>query len=162
MNVPVSIVTTPSRILVGMKRELSLSNYDVAILWQEFKPRKKEILYTTSNDLFSLAMYPANYFDVFDPTKLFTRAACMEVSMLEEVPRGFEIFNIPESLYAVFHYEGSNTSNEIFEYIYGTWIPASGYRLDDRPHFEVLGEKYKNGSVDSEEEIWIPIKKTMD
>jgi AraC family transcriptional regulator len=30
--------------------------------------------------------------------------------------------------------------------------------LDNRPHFEILGEKYKQGSPDSEEEIWIPVK----
>jgi len=30
--------------------------------------------------------------------------------------------------------------------------------LDDRPHFEVLGDKYKNADPDSEEEIWIPIR----
>jgi AraC family transcriptional regulator len=45
----------------------------------------------------------------------------------------------------------------IFQYIYSTWLPASGYALDNRPHFELLGEKYKQGSPHSEEEIWIPI-----
>ncbi len=162
MNVPVNIVTSPSRTLVGMRRELSLSNYDVAVLWQQFMPRRKEINNTLSNDLFSLAIYPSNYFEAFDPNKLFTRIAAVEVNNIDQVPSGFEIVNIPESFYAVFHYKGSNNTNAIFEYIYSTWIPASGYRLDDRPHFEVLGEKYKNGSADSEEEIWIPIKKTMD
>ena len=44
-----------------------------------------------------------------------------------------------------------------FSNINGTWIAKSDYNLDDRPHFEVLGEKYIN--ADSEEEIWIPIKK---
>lgn len=39
-----------------------------------------------------------------------------------------------------------------------TWLPASDYNLDNRPHFEVLGEKYKNNDPTSEEEIWIPIK----
>jgi AraC family transcriptional regulator len=32
------------------------------------------------------------------------------------------------------------------------------YELDDRPHFEILGDKYKNNDPNSEEEIWIPIK----
>lgn len=27
-----------------------------------------------------------------------------------------------------------------------------------QPHFEVLGEKYKDNDPTSEEEIWIPIK----
>jgi AraC family transcriptional regulator len=42
---------------------------------------------------------------------------------------------------------------------FSTWLPDSEYRLDVRPHFEVLGEKYKNDDPESEEEIWIPIKK---
>jgi AraC family transcriptional regulator len=37
-------------------------------------------------------------------------------------------------------------------------VPASNYDLDDRPHFEILGDKYKNGDPNSEEDIWIPIK----
>ncbi|MEP1984886.1 MAG: GyrI-like domain-containing protein, partial [Maribacter dokdonensis] len=38
------------------------------------------------------------------------------------------------------------------------WIPNSEYQLDGRPHFEVLGAKYKNNDPNSEEEVWIPIK----
>jgi AraC family transcriptional regulator len=38
------------------------------------------------------------------------------------------------------------------------WLPNSAYALDDRPHFEALGEQYKNNDPNSEEEIWIPIK----
>ncbi|WP_339791455.1 GyrI-like domain-containing protein [uncultured Imperialibacter sp.] len=49
----------------------------------------------------------------------------------------------------------------MFEYIFGTWLPASAYDLDDRPHFEVLGDNYKNNDPTSEEEIWIPIRPRM-
>lgn len=52
----------------------------------------------------------------------------------------------------------SVTVYSIFQYIFGTWLPASGYYLDNRPHFEILGHKYKNNDPDSEEEIWIPVK----
>lgn len=69
------------------------------------------------------------------------------------------IFIIPAGQYAVFHYKGShNNGFDVFSYIFGEWLPASGYELDDRPHFELLGPKYKNGDPDSEEEIWIPIR----
>jgi AraC family transcriptional regulator len=43
-------------------------------------------------------------------------------------------------------------------YIFNTWLPQSNYQLAPRPHFEILGEKYKNNHPDSEEEIWIPIQ----
>ena len=48
--------------------------------------------------------------------------------------------------------------SKTFQYIFGTWMPDSGYKWDNRPQFEILGEKYKNNDPSSEEEIWIPIK----
>jgi AraC family transcriptional regulator len=69
-----------------------------------------------------------------------------------------ESFILYGGLYAVFDYKGSSVDNRIFQYIYMNWIPNSEYQLDNRPHFEVLGEKYRNNDPTSEEEIWIPIK----
>jgi AraC family transcriptional regulator len=68
------------------------------------------------------------------------------------------IFTLAGGLYAVFDYKGSSNDYSIFQYIFGTWIPDSNYLLDDRPHFEVLGEKYRNADPNSEEEISIPIR----
>ncbi|WP_371811654.1 GyrI-like domain-containing protein [Flavobacterium sp. M31R6] len=42
--------------------------------------------------------------------------------------------------------------------MFRTWIPNSKYDLDHRPHFEILGAKYKKDDPNSEEEIWVPIK----
>jgi AraC family transcriptional regulator len=50
------------------------------------------------------------------------------------------------------------TASKTFEYIFETWLPNSDYLVDNRLHFELLGEKYKNKDLDSEEEIWIPIQ----
>jgi len=41
---------------------------------------------------------------------------------------------------------------------FGTWLPNSEYALDNRPHCDILGKKYKNDDPSSEEEIWVPIK----
>ena len=70
-----------------------------------------------------------------------------------------ETFTLSAGTYVVFEYKGPGNDNSIFQFIFGTWHPNSNYLLDDRPHFEVLGEKYKNGDPDSEEEIWIPVLK---
>ncbi|MDP4819728.1 MAG: GyrI-like domain-containing protein [Saprospiraceae bacterium] len=57
------------------------------------------------------------------------------------------------------NYKGpSSDSATFFQFIFGTWLPNSDYILDDRPHFEVLEERYTNDDPNSEEEIWIPIK----
>ena len=94
----------------------------------------------------------------FDPEVTFDKWAAVEVPDFHSMPAGMEAFELPEGLYAAFHYKGFSADNAIFQYIFATWLPASGYQLDDRPHFEVLGEKYKNNDPDSEEEIWIPVR----
>jgi AraC family transcriptional regulator len=88
----------------------------------------------------------------------FEKWAVVEVSDFDKVPNKMETFVLESGLYAVFHYRGLNTDNRIFIHIFGNWLPNSDYLLDNRPHFEILGEKYKNGDPNSEEEIWIPIK----
>src|SRR5690606_22833685 len=94
----------------------------------------------------------------FNPTNEFDRWATVEVADFDNVPIDMETFILPSGLYAVFEYQGLSTDNSIFQYILGKWLPESEYDLDDRPHFEVLGEKYKNNDPSSEEEIWIPIR----
>ena len=43
-------------------------------------------------------------------------------------------------------------------FILNSWLPNSEFDIDNRPNFEVLGEKYKRTDPSSEEDIWIPIK----
>jgi AraC family transcriptional regulator len=70
-----------------------------------------------------------------------------------------ESFILTGGLYAVFIHKGAASEGKrTFSYIFGPWLPASEYSIDDRPHFEILGKKYKNEDPCSEEEIWIPIK----
>ena len=137
------ITTIEDRRLVGMSAELSLANYQIGALWQEFMPRRMAIKSTVSTDLFSVAIYDPHYFIQFNPVNRFTRWAAMEVAELEQLPDGMEGFTLKGGMYAVFDYKGLNTDFYIFQYIYGTWLPASEFELDDRPHFEVLGANYK-------------------
>ena len=123
-------------------------------------PRLKEIKNKISADLFSVQLYNNDYnFNQFDPSAYFTKWAATEVSCIDDVPANMEILIIPQGLYAIFLHKGSNADNSTFQYIFQTWLPNSTqYLLDNRPHFEILGEKYKNNDSSSEEEIWIPIK----
>ena len=137
---------------------MSLANYHVGALWGRFMPRRKEIAGTISSDLISMAVYGPNHFLNFDPCREFEKWAACEVKSFDSLPAEMETFIIPEGLYAVFHYKGLNTDFGIYDYIFKSWLPDSGYQLDERPHFEILGEKYRNNDMNSEEEIWIPIK----
>jgi len=120
--------------------------------------RRKEITNNRTNDLISMQVYKPTYFSDFNPTNEFEKWATIEVTDFDSIPDNMKTFILTAGLYAVFHYKGSSMDNSIFQYIFGTWIPNSNYLLDDRPHFEVLGEKYKNADPNSEEELWIPIR----
>lgn len=83
----------------------------------------------------------------------------MEVTNFNSVPEKMKTLVIPSGLYAVFNYKGSAAeAAKFYQYIFATWLPDSDYILDNRPHFALMGEKYKNDSQDSEEEIWIPLR----
>jgi AraC family transcriptional regulator len=147
--------------LVGMKLTMSLADNKTATLWRSFKPRQKEILNNLNGDLFSLQIYPPDYFQPFDPKKEFVKWALVEVADFDRLPEGMEPFILPGGEYAVFLHKGSSADSSTFQYIFKEWLPASQYLPDERPHFEILGDRYKNGDPASEEEIWIPIRRKL-
>lgn len=151
-------VTIDEKKLVGKRMKMSLAENKTGELWQSFSPRRREITSNVSSNLISLSVYKNDHFKNFKMTNEFEKWACVEVSSFENVPAGMEMLLLPGGLYAVFDYKGLSTDKSIFQYIFGTWVPGSGYNLDNRPHFEVLGDKYRNNDPTSEEEIWIPVK----
>jgi len=154
------IVTIKPKILVGINQKMSLTNNTTAQLWQKFMPMRKLIKQTVGNDLYSLQQYNGVLsLSTFSPDNTFTKWAAVEVEHGNDIPENMEALTLAGGLYAVFLYKGLPANYAAtFRYIFGTWFPQSDYEVDDRPHFEVLGEKYSNTSPESEEEIWIPIK----
>lgn len=144
--------------LIGIHLNMTLNNNKTMELWKTFMPRKNEILNNVSEELISMQVY-SNGITLGDMNQPFEKWAVKEVLTFDNIPKDMEAFTLEEGLYAVFHYKGLSSDISIFLYIFNTWLPSSDYILDNRPHFEVLGEKYKNGDPNSEEEIWIPIKK---
>ena len=150
------IETLPEKKLVGQRMRMTLASNKTGELWRNFMPRRREIKSVTSN-LFSMQVYNQPM-DVGNFNQEFEKWAAIEVIDFDTIPAGMESFELPGGLYAVFFYRGLSTDTKIFQYIFGSWLPGSNYLLDNRPHFEILGERYKNNDPNSEEEIWIPIK----
>ena len=144
--------------LVGVHLMMSLVANRTGQLWGSFMPRRKEVKNAATAELISLQIYGPDHFQEFNPANEFTKWACVEVSQFDHIPPGMNSLVVPASLYAIFRHKGSSTDTSTFQYIFTQWLPASKYELDDRPHFEVLGEKYKNSDPSSEEDIYIPIK----
>ncbi|MFY9309317.1 MAG: GyrI-like domain-containing protein [Bacteroidia bacterium] len=153
------IVQLAEKKLVGKRLRMSLANDKTGELWRSFMMDRKGIPNAVGANLYSMQSFDPGYFEKFDPRNEFEKWAVAEVADFNSVPAGMEAKVLPAGRYAVFHYKGSSANGaHIFQYIFGKWLPGSEYTLDSRPHFEVLGEKYKNNSADSEEEIWIPVK----
>ncbi len=137
---------------------MSLSDNKTQLLWQSFMPRRKEIQNPIRTLLYSMQVYDPSYFVNFNPETEFEKWASIEVTDFDTVPDDMETILLPGGLYAVFLHKGAaSEAPRTFGYIFGTWLPGSEYLLDNRPHFEILGEKYRNDHPDSEEEIWIPV-----
>jgi AraC family transcriptional regulator len=153
-----NILQSNEKKLVGVYQTMSLANHSVAELWKRFMPVKKEIPNQVSSNLLSVSIYLELYFHQFSPFQEFEKWAAVEVSDFVNIPNQTKTMILPSGLYAVFDYKGLNTDTRIFQYIHSEWLPDSDFELDNRPHFEILGERYKNNDPKSEEEIWIPIK----
>jgi AraC family transcriptional regulator len=147
--------------LIGKKVRMSFVGNKTRELWQSFMPKRADIKKTIGSALYSVEIYnDTNFFRDFNPAKEFEKWAAVKVSDFSVIPDGMESLMIPAGDYAVFQYKGKpSAARATYQYIYGNWIPGSEYSLDDRPHFALMGEKYKGEDPDSEEELWIPIKK---
>lgn len=157
----VSIEKLPKKTLVGKSLKMSLTNNKTPQLWKSFMTEKSAIKNAIGTDLYSIQVYnQTTYFSNFNPQTEFTKWATIEVANHQNIPNNFSSFTLESGLYAVFlHKGGVSEFQKTFQYIFSQWLPNSEYDLDDRPHFELLGEKYKNNNVDSKEEVWIPICK---
>lgn len=144
--------------LIGKRLIMSLVDNKTAELWRSFMPRRKEITNNLTNEMIAMQVYEPSHFEAFNPNNKFEKWATVEVTNFEIVPDGLETFTLLGGLYAVFDYKGLSTDTRIFQFIFENWLPNSAYDLDNRPHFEVLGDKYSNNDPSSEEEIWIPIQ----
>ncbi len=158
MNPKPIIEQIPEKKLVGKRLTMSLANNKTGQLWSSFMLVRKTIENTANHFLYSLQVYDPSHFINFNPAKEFEKWAAIEVTQFNIIPEGMETLTLPSGLYAIFHYKGLSSDPSIFQYIFGTWLPLSEYVLDDRPHFELLGEKYKNNDTASEEDIYVPVK----
>ena len=149
----------PQKKLVGHVMEMSLVNNKTFALFSGFMPSIKEIKQAISPDIFEVMVYDHSYFKNFNPGHPFIKWAALEVSQPETNIENMNSLILVEGLYAVFQYQGlPNGFGMFMNTILTEWLPQSNYELDHRPHFNVLGDKYKNNDPDSEEDVYIPVK----
>lgn len=88
----------------------------------------------------------------------FTYIAGMEVDQVEELPEDLARVELPEQTYAVFR----TTLPEIgqrYQYIYGEWLPQSGYERAPGPEFELYDDTFDPQNPQSLFDLYIPVVK---
>lgn len=148
-------------LLAGHQSSGSLARDNTAALWRGFMPLRNTISNRMGTHLYNVQQYPClPNSEAFDADTQFTRWAAVAIKSGDKLPSTLGLLELPSGTYAVFHHKGGpETAPQSFAFIYGQWLPTSGYVLDHRPHFEVLGSRYNNSHPDSEEEIWIPVRR---
>jgi AraC family transcriptional regulator len=145
--------------LIGKRINMSFANNKTTELWRSFMPRRKEIKNYIGQDLYSIEIYNPDFFLRFNPESVFEKWAAIQVSDFDGLPDDMETVTIPPGLYAVFIHKGpAGKGRDTYQYIFTEWLPNADFIVDHRPHFALMGEKYKKDDPHSEEEIWIPIK----
>ena len=154
------IIEIPARKLIGISKSMSIANDKTSQLWQQFMPRRKEIINRVNQNFYSMQVYNKNLvMKDFTPTTVFDKWAVVEVHSFDQVPEGLQMYNLTGGKYAVFIHKGpASAFKPTFDYIYGVWLPASEFELDQREHFELLEEGYVPTDPNAEEEVWIPVK----
>tara|TARA_Y100000385_G_scaffold273248_1_gene314934 strand:- start:154 stop:633 length:480 start_codon:yes stop_codon:yes gene_type:complete len=147
--------------LVGIKISTSLSEDKTFNLWNSFMKRVSEIKGRKDENYYSVQRYP-NDADMssFTPITVFEKWAAVAVKDIANIPAGMESVQIDAGTYAKFRHKGVATDFfRTSQYIYGTWLPSSGYDLRTAHHFEIMSSDYKGpNDPDSEEDVYIPIK----
>ena len=150
-----------SRILVGIKKEVSVLTMDNVAHWKSFMCRREEIANHIIGEYYSVQEYGESYsFSNFNPAATFKKWAAVAVPEPQDIPENMDVLHLQGGLYAVFIHRGmAKDFSNTFQYIFSEWMPNSNYQLDNRPHFEFLDKRYLGAAnPKSEEEVWIPIK----
>lgn len=155
-----TLITKPELNVIGIPSIYQYDDFDIIKLWSAFKKRKEEI---------SNVALPINGFGIYEnylegsgenAHTVFTYLCCVGVTTLSDIPNGMVGRVIPEQLYAVFTHRGSVTNiDNTLRYIWGDWLPASGYTYASRPDFELYSDRYSPENKKSEIDLYIPIKK---
>jgi AraC family transcriptional regulator len=159
---PPTLTTTPPRRLVGIRIQTTLAENRAAELWRRFRPRVAEIHNRLGADFFDVKRYgPEMTNGQFSPTTVFEKWAAVEVEGLWPTPRRAcqPLERARRTLCGVRpprpgHGEFRPTRTSTFS---APGCPLPGYRLDERPHFDVMGPGYRPDDPEATEEVWVPV-----
>lgn len=122
-------------------------------------PRRDEVRNRATSQYISMQVYDPAAGDPFSPGTVFEKWAVVEVSSADTLADGMRRYDLTGGQYAVFLHKGpASDYAKSMHFIFGEWLPASEFELDQREHFEILPEWYDPMDPEAEEEICIPVR----
>ena len=152
----IDFIDLPEIQLSGLSRKMSFSKDETALLWKDFMISKSNL--SIPFELYDVGIYSENFFRNFDPNLKFEKWAALETKNLHEKPSVFQELLIPAGLYLRYRYKGHpKLVAKTYQFLLGQYLPTSKFNLDNRPHFALMGNSYKNDSSESEEDLYLPV-----
>ena len=147
--------------VVGIERYTANGIPDIRRAWGEFGTRKNEIAHSLGPVAFGVEDYSRDLDMNNGGFPKYYYTAGLEVSTIKGIPIGMVAKTIPAANYAVFTFKGAMSDiHDFFGYIYGEWLPKSGYTMNDKLSLDF--ERYPEPLMDPDHahvEIWVPIVK---
>jgi len=144
-------VSLPAFTLVGMMMRVKPQGKVPGQLWDEFGPRMDEIRHVTGS---AMSYGLTDNMDMGSGE--FDYMAAMQVSSAEDIPTGMTAYDVPAQTYAVFPCT-IPTLRDVFDQIYGVWLPSSGYARTDGPELELYGETFDPRDPAAVFGVYIPV-----
>lgn len=162
VTVEPKIVDFPGALVVGLRGVTTIKDNNIPNLWKQFNPRVEEIKNRTASIRgYGICEVDPEYdMAQFSETTLFNEFVGVEVKVFTDIPMGMAVKTLKGGRYAVFTHKGKLANLKMtYDYIWGTWIPCSGYELDLRDDFEFYDDSFLGEDNElSEMKIFIPIK----
>jgi len=151
------IITQPATKLVGIAARYDNANLNLPTLWSAFRPYRDQIKHRIGDQFFGI--YES--YEEHEDEVSFVYICSAPVSSFEDVPEGMITRELPEQLYARFTHRGPIAHLEqTLKYIWGSWLPKSGYEYVEKPDFELYGAGFNPADPDSELYLHIPVRLT--
>jgi len=157
LDIPAKTILGIGANYVPILSEQSNAAEVIGPLWDRFNARRNEITFADPGVTYGVSTAIEDKNSMTHQAELRYIAGA-EVSPLRGIPEGFEIVQIPAGLYAVFTHKGLiRDLGPSIKFAYSHWIPRSGRKIRNAPHFELYDARFLHDSPDSELDICIPV-----
>lgn len=144
--------------IAGIRGTATLSNNQFPQLWERFLCDNKSIYDSMGIGYAICETKQTSYTKEGDVQ--FSVMVGSPVESFAHLPQTLASKTLKAGRYAVFTHRGTFANlSKTYQYVFGTWLPATKEELDDREDFEVYeGKVFSFDDPNNEVKIYIPIK----